>query len=73
MEKDRATKLVRADDKKKENLPLYYYMPFTTELHEVATVLGDVNICKFAMMTVLRIGRAAWLTCIENVESSSTP
>jgi hypothetical protein len=52
-------------------LPLYF-IPFKTEIHEVSTMLGDVKICKFAMMTVLCIGRMAWSTCMEAVESDST-
>jgi hypothetical protein len=74
MEKIRATKLVLGENNRQTNrfLPLFF-IPFTTELPEVAEVLGDVKICKCAMMTVLRMGRAAWLTCKEAVDSGSNP
>lgn len=40
---------------------------------QVATVLGDVKICKFAAMPTLRMGRVAWSTCKQAVESGSNP
>jgi hypothetical protein len=67
-----ATKLVVGNGSNKDNL-LLYFIPFKREIHKVSTMLGDVKICKFAMMTVLRIGRTAWSTCMEAVESGLTP
>jgi hypothetical protein len=49
MEKICATKLLLVVG---EELPIYC-LPFTTELPKVAEVLGEVEICKFAMMLVL--------------------
>jgi hypothetical protein len=74
MEKIRATRLVLGENNRQKNrfLPLFF-IPFTTELPEVAEVLGDVKICKCAMMTVLRMGRTAWSTCKQAVDSGSNP
>jgi hypothetical protein len=35
-----------------QNLPLHF-IPFTAEFREVAEVLANVKVCKYAMMTVL--------------------
>jgi hypothetical protein len=53
-------------------LPLYF-IPFTTELPEVLQVLGNVKICKYAMMAVLQMGKVAWKTCKQAVESGMLP
>jgi hypothetical protein len=55
-----------------EELPIYC-LPFTTGLPKVAEVLGEVKICKFVMMLVLRIGRREWSTCKQAVESGTNP
>jgi hypothetical protein len=72
IEKIRATKLVAGQRQKNQFLQLYF-IPFTTELPDVAEKLGDVRICKCAMMAVLRMGRSAWSTCKEAVDSGSNP
>jgi hypothetical protein len=55
-----------------EELPIYC-IPFTTELPKVVEeVLGDVKICKFVMMLVLRIGWRAWSTCKQQAVDSDT-
>jgi hypothetical protein len=53
MEKICAAKLVLGENNRQKNqfLPLFF-IPFTTELPKVTEVLGDVKICKCAMMTV---------------------
>jgi hypothetical protein len=55
-----------------DELPLYF-IPFTTELPEVAEVLWDVKICKYAMIVVLQMGKRAWLTCKQAVDSGTNP
>jgi hypothetical protein len=74
MEKIRATKLVldEEDRQRNPNLPLYF-MPFTTELPEVSQVLGEKKICKYAMMALLRMGKQAWRTCKQAVDSGLFP
>jgi hypothetical protein len=69
IEKIRATKLCQVVG---EELP-NYCLPFTTELPKVAEALGEVKICKFAMMALLRMGRRAWSTCKEAVDSGINP
>jgi hypothetical protein len=74
MEQICATKLMLGKNNMQKNqfLPLFF-IPFTTELPEVAEVLRDVKICKCAMMAVLQMRRAAWSTCKEPVDSGSNP
>ena len=74
MEKIRATNLLLAVSPELvgPELPLYF-IPFTTELPEVADGLREVKICKYAMMLILRMGRTAWLTCKHAVDSGTTP
>jgi hypothetical protein len=69
IEKIHATKLCHVVVKE---LPMYC-LPFTTELQEVAEVLGEVKICKFAMMVVLRMSRRPWFTCKQAVDSGTNP
>jgi hypothetical protein len=42
---------------------LLYFIPFRTELPEVAEVLGNGKVCKHPMMAVLQMGKDAWVTC----------
>jgi hypothetical protein len=74
MEKIRATNLVLADDNRRVavNQPLYF-IPFTTELPEVAEVMVKVKVCRTAMMVLLRMGKIAWATCKQAVDSGSNP
>jgi hypothetical protein len=39
-----------------ENQPLYF-LPYKTELTEVANELQDFKLCKFAMMVLFRYGK----------------
>jgi hypothetical protein len=59
-----ATKLVLGDEMRpnNQNAPLYF-IPFLTELPEVTEVLGDVKVCKHAMIAMLQMGNYAWATC----------
>jgi hypothetical protein len=61
MEKICATKLVLGDDMRQNNhnAPLYYFIPFLTELPEAAEVLGNVKVCRYAMMAMLQMGKDA--------------
>jgi hypothetical protein len=74
MEKIHATKLVLGVDKRQnnQNVPLYF-IPFLTESPEVAEVLGNVKVCKHAMMAMLQMGKDAWATCKQAVESGTSP
>jgi hypothetical protein len=74
MEKIRATKLILCDDYKKRytsNLKLYL-LPYKTELTEVTEALGDITICKFAMVALLRYGLRAWDTCNKTAVDNGT-
>jgi hypothetical protein len=49
-----------------ENQPLYF-LPYKTELTEVANELQDFKLCKFAMMVLLRYGKKpAGVLAVEN-------
>jgi hypothetical protein len=53
IEKVHATKLVLGDDMRQHNQDvLLYFIPFLTELPEIAEVLGNIKVCKHAMMAV---------------------
>jgi hypothetical protein len=71
MEKIRGTKLV-LKPKQHGNQPLYF-LPYKTELTEVANELQDFKLCKFAMMALLRYGKTAWSTCKLAVENGTVP
>jgi hypothetical protein len=61
-------KLVLGDDKRQNNQNvLLYFIPFLTELPEVAEVLGNVKVCK------LRVEKDAWATCKQAVDSGTSP
>jgi hypothetical protein len=75
MEKIRATKLILGNDYKKRytgDLKLYL-LPYKTELTEVTEALGDITICKFAMMALLRYGKTAWYNCKIAVDNGTIP
>jgi hypothetical protein len=71
MEKIRSTQLV-LNTKRYSNQKLFF-LPYKTELVEVAEALGNVVVCKYAMQTLLRYGKGAWDTCRLAVESGTVP
>jgi hypothetical protein len=73
MEKIRATKLIMVDKMRdNQNAPLYF-IPFLTKLPEVVEVLGEFKVCKHVMMAMLRMGKDAWATCKQAVDSGKSP
>jgi hypothetical protein len=74
MEKIQATKLALGDNMRQnnQNAPLYF-IPFLTELPEVAEVLCNVKVCKHAIMAMLLMGKDAWVSCKQAVESGTSP
>jgi hypothetical protein len=58
MEKIRGAQLL-IKNKRHSNDKLYF-LPYKTELTEVTEALGDLIVCQYAIMALLRVGKAAW-------------
>jgi hypothetical protein len=71
MEKIRGTKLLV--EKRGEKPQPVYFIPYKTELTEIAKELGNVKICKYALMALFRYGKRAWETCRLAVDNGTIP
>jgi hypothetical protein len=71
MEKIRARQLVPKN--KRYGTASLYYLPYKTELMEVTEALGNVTICKYALMALLRFGKVSWDMCKVAVDNGIIP
>jgi hypothetical protein len=71
MEKIRGAQLLLK--KKRYSNETLFFLPYKTEVTEVTEALGDVMVCKYAMITLLRFRVGAWDTCKLAVDNATLP